>query len=409
MNHRLLSFICLLFAASLAQAQTMSFPQEGNADCNDPVEIKDSLYGPTVPAEGYGKQLDIETNNMKDPYLFEREHNTLWYRFEALYTADLAMDIIAVDTMDDFDFIIFEYDGSNNFCKKIKDGKMKPIRSNMAKNKPSSTEHTGMCFVAVEDFVPSGPGDPHSRALEAIQGDVYYLVVDNFSNNGKGHTIHMHYKGYPKKRGSLSIAVRDLKYRKRIKADVEILELPVSDRRGDKLDYYLTGNLSYNVELEPERSYEVNCSAIGYFFHSEIVTTPAKPKDLRIRVKLSQVNLGEKLTLKDIEFVGDAAELKPKSMTTLNHLVGFMKKNTGISVEIQGHVNASGNANKKLVKSLSEARAKSVYNYLVKRGVDIGRLTYKGYGNKQMVFKRPANEKQEAANRRVDVLVTSIE
>ena len=206
----------------------------------------------------------------------------------------------------------------------------------------------------------------------------------------------------------MSIAVEDLKDQKKIRADVEILELPVEEERGDKLDYYLTGEFSYSVELEPGRSYEVSCSAIGYFFYSEIVTTTATPKDRRMRVKLAKVNLGEKLTLKDIEFVGDAAELMPKSYITLDHLVRFMKKNVDVSIEIQGHVNAPGSGNSKEIKLLSESRAKSVYDYLVNHNVEVTRLMYKGYGNKQMIFPSPANEKQEATNRRVDVLVTAI-
>jgi len=216
----------------------------------------------------------------------------------------------------------------------------------------------------------------------------------------------MHYKGYPKKGGSLSIAVQDSKFRKKIRADVEILELPVEGDRKNKLDYYLTGELSYNVKLEPERAYEVNCSAIGYFFYSKIITTPSTPKDQRIRVKLAPVNIGEKLTLENIEFVGDAAELMPESYATLNHLIVFFKRNVGLTVEIQGHVNAPGSGNSKSIRILSESRAKSVYSYLIKRGVEADRLSYAGYGNKQMIYKRPANEKQEAANRRVDVLVT---
>jgi len=262
MHRKLTTLIFFLLTTALIQAQTMSFPQEGNADCDGALEISDSLYGPTVPPEGHGKKMDIQTNSMKDLYMFEREHNTLWYRFEALYTAELALDIIAVDSTDDFDFILFKHDDSPDFCKKIKNNEVKPIRSNMAKSEPGSMGKTGLDSLATDDYVQSGPGNSYSKAVGAIQGDVYYMVVDNFSKEGKGHRIHMHYKGYPKKKGSLSIAVRDLKYRKKIRADVEILELPVEDERKDKLDYYLTGELSYTVELESERAYEVSCSAI---------------------------------------------------------------------------------------------------------------------------------------------------
>lgn len=406
---RLIIILNLILGFGVAKAQTMAFPQEGNADCVGALEIKDSLYGPTVPPEGFGKSLDIETNTIKDPYLFEKEHNTLWYRFEALYTAELSFDVLAVDSMDDFDFVLFKENGVKNLCDKIKKNEAKPIRTNMARSEEGNKGKTGLSTAGEAEFVSSGPGNSYSKPIEAIQGDVYYLVVDNFSKEGKGHSIHMHYKGYPKKRGSLSVAVQDFRVRKKIKADVEILELPVDvDERENKLDYYLTGELSYTVELEPNRTYEVSCSAIGYFFYSEIITTTEVPKDQRIRVKLARVNLGEKLTLENIEFFGDAAKLMPKSYITLDHLVNFMKRNVNVSVEIQGHVNAPDMGNSKEIKNLSESRAESVYNYLVSHNVDRERLKYKGYGNKQMIFENPANEMQEAANRRVDVLVTRI-
>ena len=409
MNLRLLAIFCGLIFFASAHAQTMSFPQEGNADCVGALVIRDSVYGPTVPLEGHGKNLDIETNSMSDPYLFEREHNTLWYKFEALYTAKLTFDISAVDSMDDFDFVLFKIDDSKNYCKKIKHNDVKPIRSNMAKGASGFMGSTGLSTAGEADFVQSGPGNSYSNPIEAIQGDVYYLVVDNFSKEGKGHSIHMHYEGYPKKMGSLSIAVQDFKGRRKLKADVEILELPVEDdTRENKLDYYLSGQYSYTVKLEPNREYEVSCSAIGFFFYSEIVKTTDVRKDQRIRVKLGRVNLGEKLTLEHIEFFGDAAKLMPQSYVTLDHLVGFMKINANVSIEVQGHVNAPDMGNTKEIKELSASRAKSVYDYLISHKVDPGRLRYKGYGNKQMIFEHPANEKQESANRRVDVLVTHI-
>jgi len=138
----------------------MSFPQEGNADCSTALEISDSLYGPTVPLEGFGKKLDIETNDMKDPYMFEREHNTIWYKFDALYTAELAFDIIAVDTADDFDFILFKYDESEDFCKRIKKNEVRPVRSNMAKSKAGQHGRSGLSYNAEAEYVISGPGDP---------------------------------------------------------------------------------------------------------------------------------------------------------------------------------------------------------------------------------------------------------
>ena len=43
-----------------------------------------------------------------------------------------------------------------------------------------------------------------------------------------------------------------------------------------------------------------------------------------------------------------------------------------------------GDENKNI--TLSEARAKSVYSYLIKKGITATRMTYKGYGSSTPIF-----------------------
>ena len=40
----------------------------------------------------------------------------------------------------------------------------------------------------------SGLGDSYSKALTVNKGEVYYLVLDNVYENGKGHTLIIHLK-----------------------------------------------------------------------------------------------------------------------------------------------------------------------------------------------------------------------
>jgi outer membrane protein OmpA-like peptidoglycan-associated protein len=76
-----------------------------------------------------------------------------------------------------------------------------------------------------------------------------------------------------------------------------------------------------------------------------------------------------------------------------------MKNNPGLKLEISGHTDNVGSylANKKL----SENRAKSVVDYLVKEGIDQSRLTYEGYSFTRPIAPNDTPEGRQK-NRRVE-------
>jgi OmpA-OmpF porin, OOP family len=94
------------------------------------------------------------------------------------------------------------------------------------------------------------------------------------------------------------------------------------------------------------------------------------------------------------------ATLKPESDPTLGTILGLLKKDAALKVEIQGHTdNAGGDAYN---QTLSEARAKSVVTWLTSHGVAAARLTAKGYGKTQPIATNDTDEGR-AKNRRVEV------
>jgi outer membrane protein OmpA-like peptidoglycan-associated protein len=56
-------------------------------------------------------------------------------------------------------------------------------------------------------------------------------------------------------------------------------------------------------------------------------------------------------------------------------------------------------------KKLSLNRARTVYNFLVKNGIDPERLTYKGYGRSHPKISPEMTEADEQANRRVEIKI----
>jgi len=68
----------------------------------------------------------------------------------------------------------------------------------------------------------------------------------------------------------------------------------------------------------------------------------------------------------------------------LNKFRDFLKANPTLKIELGGHTDTRGDAAENQV--LSQNRAKAVYDYLVKQGIDAKRMTYKGYGETKTII-----------------------
>jgi outer membrane protein OmpA-like peptidoglycan-associated protein len=81
-------------------------------------------------------------------------------------------------------------------------------------------------------------------------------------------------------------------------------------------------------------------------------------------------------------------------------VVPILEQNPSTKLEIQGYTDNQGSVESN--QKLSERRAKSVMDYLVKKGIDKGRLTAKGFGISNPVATNDTPEGR-AENRRVEL------
>ncbi|MEO5782008.1 MAG: OmpA family protein [Ginsengibacter sp.] len=106
------------------------------------------------------------------------------------------------------------------------------------------------------------------------------------------------------------------------------------------------------------------------------------------------------LAAKNIFFATGSAKLLAKSYHSLNNVVTILTDNPTYKVDIAGHTDTTGTAEKNHV--LSHDRANSVKAYLISKGIDESRMTTEGYG-----FDRPIATNKTAAgrakNRRVEM------
>lgn len=127
-------------------------------------------------------------------------------------------------------------------------------------------------------------------------------------------------------------------------------------------------------------------------------------KEEKLSVKITQMKVGDKLRLKNLNFYNRSGVVVPKSRPVLAELLEIMKQNPKLKIEIQGHICCQPQGD---IEDISTLRCKTVYNYLVENGIDKNRLSYKGFGSSMPLYPIPErNEFEKDENRRVEIQIT---
>lgn len=108
------------------------------------------------------------------------------------------------------------------------------------------------------------------------------------------------------------------------------------------------------------------------------------------------------LTLSDVFFEVDRAELRPQGMQNLAQLAAFLNEHPDRALAIEGHADSTGTD--EYNQQLSERRAQTVRAFLAASGVEPGRIFAQGFGERFPVASNSTTEGR-AMNRRVEMLV----
>ncbi len=158
------------------------------------------------------------------------------------------------------------------------------------------------------------------------------------------------------------------------------------------------GKYSYCLE---EGKYYVGVNKKGYFYvNDSIVLTREHAKTpLKADYYLEPLEKDKTFVLKNIYYDYDKATLRPESKAELDRLVRIMKENPTLVIEIGGHTDSDGSDAYNL--RLSQARAQSVVDYLIRAGIPRSRMVAKGYGESQPVAPNDTPENKQK-NRRTE-------
>jgi outer membrane protein OmpA-like peptidoglycan-associated protein len=136
-----------------------------------------------------------------------------------------------------------------------------------------------------------------------------------------------------------------------------------------------------------------------------------QPQKLVDKIKDKNVKAGDQITLPNINFEGGRHLFLPQSYEALTELLNTMKEIPTLTIEIQGHIcceigDADGVDMDLRTRDLSVQRARAVYLYLFKNGIDVGRMSYKGFGHKYPITNEET-EAEKTTNRRVEIKIIS--
>ncbi|MDX1446929.1 OmpA family protein [Lishizhenia sp.] len=99
---------------------------------------------------------------------------------------------------------------------------------------------------------------------------------------------------------------------------------------------------------------------------------------------------------------GKTSFSNPSDNPDLQNLLTALKEQPELKVEIGGYTDNSGSYSKNV--QISAQRAKFVYNWLLRQGIDQSRISYKGYGPKKPLYSN-RYKSTRAGNRRIEVKV----
>ena len=159
-------------------------------------------------------------------------------------------------------------------------------------------------------------------------------------------------------------------------------------KRGFKEAYYFIDDISLYRRKQPDEIIET------------VIVGPNKQnfeEDSVLKVN-ADIKIGDKVALKNIFFSPGSYYLLPESYVELNKLAQFLIRNPSISIQINGHSDNTGMKHKN--QKMSENRAREVFEYLIKKGVQ-NKMLFKGYGSTQPVASNETDD-GKAKNRRVE-------
>lgn len=170
--------------------------------------------------------------------------------------------------------------------------------------------------------------------------------------------------------------------------------------------------------LQEGKDYTVLAQRKGYLTRREqftmqgksipqiFLTKPQTDTTFTVDLLLDKATLNKTFVLENIYYDLDKYNIRPDAAVELDKLVTILQDNPTLKIELGSHTDAR--ASDAYNQKLSQNRAKSAVEYIVSKGIDADRLTYKGYGETQLIVKNAKTEEEHQRNRRTEFKILEL-
>ena len=191
-----------------------------------------------------------------------------------------------------------------------------------------------------------------------------------------------------------------------IGAKVEVNELSGENEK-PLYENLLASNSDYKYDLKWNKEYVFRIQKKGYFPEIFTINTSIYDESDTIHrdIALAKIAKNKSYKLEKIYYDFGAATLRDDSKNTLRMLYDLLVENPMIVIELSAHTDSVGTSTYNL--DLSQRRAQSCVNYLIRLGIKPQRLIAKGYGESYPVAPNSYpdgsdNEEGRQLNRRTE-------
>jgi len=159
----------------------------------------------------------------------------------------------------------------------------------------------------------------------------------------------------------------------------------------------------FHFNVVPGKSFIIKANKDGYFAGTSNAVSVVKKENndtLYANVYLKKIPQNVGIRIANIYYDFNQAGLRPESKTGLDSLYQIMVDNPSLILEIGSHTDSKGTHDYNV--KLSTARAQSVVDYLLSKGIPQARLTTKGYAETEPIAPNTINGKDNPEGRQLN-------
>jgi outer membrane protein OmpA-like peptidoglycan-associated protein len=199
--------------------------------------------------------------------------------------------------------------------------------------------------------------------------------------------------------------VRDAKTNRPISATIDFT-VSGSNKKIDSTQSFASTGI-YRMNLKQGQVYTYVAHAKGYLAANDFIDLSKSVVNNKLTkdILLNPIQVGDKITLKNIYFEVSKSDLLPASFAELNKLVSMMDENQNLEIRLEGHTDIVGDPEAN--QELSEERVINCKEYLIKKGISANRIQAVGYGSTKPIIKKGTDEERKV-NRRVEFVILKL-